>query len=118
MQKLLLLLAVIILAQYEVTSQSIIELDPKSNMSITGKGPGQDAAINPYLGTDCFGIVKNIGKNNFVIRIQKDGKILEQISVKPKENKKIVLLKGYELYLDSTLKAKAKVVFSKKTDCV
>ena len=93
MQKLLLLLAIIILAQYEVTSQSILELDTKSNMSITGKGPGQDAAITPYLGTDCFGI---IDKNNFVIRIQKDGKTLEKISIKPKENKNIVLLKGYE----------------------
>jgi len=32
------------LAQYERAAQSILELDPSSNISIPGKGPGQDAA--------------------------------------------------------------------------
>ncbi len=73
---------------------------------------------NFYLGTDCFRIVEHIGKNEFVIIIQKEGEIIQQISTKPKEIRKAILLKGYELYLDSTLKANAKIDFTKKTDCV
>jgi hypothetical protein len=84
-------------------------------MSITGKGPGQDAMKNPYDGQNCFAIVENIGKREFSIRTQKDGKIIETITIKKAEIKKVALLKGYELYLDTNSKgkAKAKVEFEK-----
>lgn len=94
-------------------SESIFELDPTQSMCITGKGPGQDAAINPYSDENSIGIVKNIGKNELSIRIQKDGKIIEEVTVRPKEKKKVELLKGYELYLDTEMKTKAKVTFKK-----
>jgi hypothetical protein len=84
-------------------------------MSITGKGPGQDATKNPYDGQNCFAIVENIGKREFSIRTQQKGKIIETIPIKNGEIKKVKLLKGYELYLDtdSSGKAKAKVEFEK-----
>lgn len=84
-------------------------------MSITGKGPGQDATKNPYDGQNCFAIVENIGKREFSIRTQQNGKIIETIPIEKGEIKKVKLLKGYELYLDTNSKgrAKAKVEFEK-----
>ena len=80
-------------------------------MSITGLGPGQDAAYNPYSNDNSLGIVDNIGKNSFVIRIQQEGEVVNRIPIDPDERKEIQLLKGYELYLDSELPGKARVKF-------
>jgi len=82
-------------------------------MLMTGKGAGQDAAINPYTGEDCYVVVENIGSKEFSIRIQKDGEILQTVPISKKEEKKVTLPKGYELYLDSEAKAKARVNFEK-----
>jgi len=113
MKKIVLLIAITLLG-YNGFAQSILELEPSTSMCITGKGKGQDGAINPYIKSDSYGIVENIGKNEFSIRIQKEGKIIKEITVKPKETKKVELLKGYEMYFDNTLKAKAKVSFKAK----
>jgi len=113
MKKLFLLLCLMLLSQYDVWGQSIFELSPSQSMSISGKGPGQDAAINPYLNSNSYGIIENIGMNDFTIRIQEKGKIIRMIVIKTKQIKKVNLLKGYELYLDSELKSKAKVEFEK-----
>jgi hypothetical protein len=68
--------------------QSIFELEPPKSISITGKGPGQDAAENPFSGTNCCGIIENIGDNKFTVRIQEKGKMVQTVSVKTKRNKK------------------------------
>ena len=115
MKKLIIVLCVTFFTQHETFAQAEFELKPSQSMSITGKGPGQDAMKNPYDGQNCFVIVENIGKRQFSIRTQKDGKIIETITIKKAEIKKVTLLKGYELYLDTNSKgkAKAKVEFEK-----
>mgnify|MGYP001797706636 CR=1 FL=1 len=96
------------------SSQSILELGTQQSMSITGKGPGQDAAINPYDGNDSsISVVKNLGETPFSVRIQKKGNILSETTVSPGEKKEFVLEKGHELYLDSEQKGTARVTFKK-----
>ena len=111
MKKFYLVLLVAALLQSCVSRQSIFVLGPGQSMSITGLGAGQDAAYNPYSDGNSLGIIKNIGKNSFVIRVQQEGEIVKRVPVDPSERKEIQLLKGYELYLDSELRGKAKVEF-------
>ena len=115
MKKLIIILCVTLFTQYETFAQAEFELKPSQSMSITGKGPGQDATKNPYDGQNCYAIVENIGKGEFSIRTQQNGKIIESIPIKKGVIKKVKLLKGYELYLDTNSKgkAKAKVEFEK-----
>ena len=75
-------------------------IEPSQSMIMTGKGPGQDATINPFYGQACIAIVKNKGQLEFSIRIQKDKEIIEEIPIQKDELKKIRLEKDYELYLD------------------
>ncbi len=96
----ILVIAILIFAQAEAIAQTEFVLEPSQSMIMTGKGVGQDATINPYYGQDCYAIVKNIGKRQFSIRVQQDGKIIEEITILKGELKKVKLLKGYELYLD------------------
>ncbi|MBQ4819072.1 hypothetical protein [Aquimarina sp. MMG016] len=113
MKKLLILLCITLATQYDLLAQIEFELEPSQSMSITGKGPGQDAAENPFSGSNCYAIIENAGKNEFTIRIQEEGEIIETISIEKGVIKKVKLLKGYELYLDSKLKGKAKIEFQK-----
>jgi hypothetical protein len=115
MKTLILVISIIFFTQVEVTAQTEFVLEPSQSMIMTGKGPGQDGTINPYMGQDCYAIVKNIGKRQFSIRVQQDGKILEEISILKGELKKVKLLKGYELYLDPNPEgiAKASVDYEK-----
>ena len=93
----------------EIFAQTKFELKPSQSMLMTGKGPGQDGAINPYYGQNCMAIVENIGRSSFSIRIQQKGKIIETIPIAGKETKKVKLLKGYELYFDTNPDEKIKV---------
>lgn len=111
MKKQYYILFVLFLIQYTMIGQSIIELGASESMSIIGKGPGQDAVMNPYPKDDSEGIIENIGKNEFKIRVQKKEDIVKIVTIKPGEIKKVTLLKEYQLYFDSTLKSKAKVTF-------
>ena len=115
MKKLIILFILMFLTQYQTFAQTEFDLKPSQSMSITGKGLGQDAMKNPYNGQNCFAIVENIGEREFSIRTQQNGKIIETIPIKKGEIKKVILLKQYELYLDtySKGKAKAKVEFEK-----
>ncbi|TFV94370.1 hypothetical protein E4S40_10110 [Algoriphagus kandeliae] len=115
MKKLLLLFSLTLLTSYGVFAQTDFELDTSQSMLMTGKGPGQDATINPFEDKDCYTVVKNTGKREFYIRVQKEGKIIEELTVLKKETKKVKLLKGYELYLDPNRdgKAKARVSYEK-----
>ena len=89
-------------------AQTEFDLKASQSMLMTGKGPGQDGAINPYYGQDCYAIVENMGSKEFSVRIQKRGTIIEIIPILKNEVKKIKLLKDQELYLDSNTEAKVK----------
>lgn len=95
-------------------AQDVFELEPSQSMLMTGKGPGQDAVINPFSGQDCIAIVDNIGEKPFSVRLQSEGKIIEIIPLKPNTSRNIELLKGYELYLDTDFKTKARVKIEEK----
>jgi hypothetical protein len=97
------LLSFFILAVFgalNVNAQTTFKLEPSQSMIITGKGPGQDATINPYDGQDCYAIIKNIGERKFTVRIQKKGDLISETHVAEGETKKIKLLASHELYLD------------------
>ena len=113
MKKLVTILALVCSIQACSTSESIFELSPQQSMSITGKGPGQDAAFNPYGDAKSMASVKNLGKNSFNVRIQTNGKIIDNVEVKPNMKDEFVLETGYELYLDCEQRGKAKVTFEK-----
>jgi uncharacterized lipoprotein YajG len=103
----------ILLLQACSSTNNIIVIGPAESMSISGKGPGQDAAINPYLNSNSIATVKNLGKNNVVARIQKNGELIENITVPAHEKREVTLLNGYELYFDSDLGSKVSVSFRK-----
>ncbi|PRP66020.1 hypothetical protein [Nonlabens agnitus] len=100
MKSLLLSISLILLVQLEMIAQTEFVLEPSQSMIMTGKGPGQDATINPFVGQDCYVIVRNLGYRSFYIRIQNEGKVVEEITVEKGKFQKVKLLKGYELYLD------------------
>ena len=108
MKTLIVLLCLTLLSQHESFAQTEFELEPSQSMLMTGKGPGQDATINPYEGQNCYAIVENFGKMEFSIRVQRRGKIIKTIPISKGEVKKVLLLKGQELYLDSNSKGKVK----------
>lgn len=115
MKPLISIICFVFLTYFEVPAQTEFVLDPSQSMIMTGKGSGQDATINPYFGQDCYALVKNIGEREFSIRIQQNGKIIEEIPIQKGEQKKVKLLKGYELYLDPNPEgiAKASVAYEK-----
>lgn len=94
---------------FESNAQTEFELDPSQSMLMTGKGPGQDGAINPYYGKECIAIVKNMGESGFSVRIQKRGAITKMIPVSRNETKKIKLLADHELYIDANDDQKIKL---------
>ena len=117
MKKIILLFGLLLLITGSLFAQDIIELDdPRQSMCISGKGPGQDGAINPYLDSNSVGIVENIGRNEFSMRVQKGEDVIEIIPIGPGEKKEVDLPKGYVLYFDNDLKAKASVAFREITD--
>ncbi|WP_019037344.1 hypothetical protein [Psychroflexus tropicus] len=88
-------------------------------MAITGKGPGQDAAINPYEGQDCLVLIENIGAVSFSARIQQKGqKDLSSKNIAPGTSQTLSLPKDYELYLDTTDEGtgKARLLFKPKEE--
>ena len=115
--KKLISLVIICFAIHSVSlAQSVFELEANQSMLMTGKGQGQDGAINPYYGENSVAIVDNLGKTSLWVRIQSEGKILENVEVPAREKKKIVLLKGQELYFDTDEKAKAELKFQPYTE--
>lgn len=101
----------IVMAQACSSSQSILELTPEQSMLITGKGEGQDAAINPYKDVKSVALVENLEGTRFNVRIQNQGKVRDIVEIPLHEAKRFTLEKGDELYLDTEVKAKAKVTF-------
>lgn len=117
MKKLFILAFALVLAQLDLFAQAELELKPSQSMSITGKGPGQDAVINPFDGQDCYAIVENVGKGDLSVRTQQYGQIVNILPVKKGEKIKVKLLKGYELYFDAAedAKTKATIIIEKVT---
>lgn len=113
MKTALLLTMFVLLIQACSSSQTYLELTPEQSMLITGKGPGQDAAINPYQGDKSVALVKNLEGARFNVRIQRDGKIIDQVEVRLNEIKEFTLEAEDELYLDTEVNAKASVRFKK-----
>ncbi|WP_298426963.1 hypothetical protein [uncultured Kordia sp.] len=112
MKKYILLFVILFALQsYAQKDKTIFELKPSQSMSITGKGPGQDAAINPYTDRNSIAIIENLSKNNFTVRVQYQGNIVKTFVMEADKKTMVSLKKGYELYLDSDLEAKAKVAF-------
>ncbi|MEY3052860.1 MAG: hypothetical protein RLY31_2645 [Bacteroidota bacterium] len=101
--------------QFQLEAQTVFEIDANQSMLMTGKGPGQDATINPFQGEGCYAVIRNLGDESFSVRIQQDGKLIGVFAVKPKKTKKIKILVGQELYLDSNTqkKSKASVAYEK-----
>lgn len=106
------LLGLMLMLQTVALSQtSTIRLDPNQSMCITGKGPGQDGAVNPYLGKKSIAVVENISNNSLQVRIQEGKKVLGIIDVDPDETKEFVLEKNYVLYMDTDRPSAGKVSF-------
>ena len=93
--------------------QKVVEIKANQSMSITGKGQGQDALINPYTAEKSIARVKNIGENPFFVRIELNGREITNVEVGVNKIKEFMLDKGFVLYLDSNLDGKAKVNFKK-----
>lgn len=108
MRKLLLITILLVCFQSKIYAQTVFEIDGSQRMLMTGKGPGQDATINPFQGEDCYAVIENLGEELFSVRIQEKEKIIEIIKVEPKKVKKIKLLSNQELYLDGETNNKAK----------
>lgn len=100
MKRLIPLCAFFMLLSFEGAAQTEFIIEPNQSMIMTGKGPGQDATINPYFDQDCQAIVKNIGERSFSIRVQKGTEIIQEINIEKGQTKHVKLAKGYQLYLD------------------
>lgn len=111
MKTILLTLVLLLLIPFSGFSQSTFDLDASQSMCISGKGPGQDGAINPFLDGDSMAIIENLGESSFSVRIQKAGEITQTITVASKQIREVKLPKNHVLYLDTESKAKAKVSF-------
>lgn len=88
-----------------------LELGSSQSMCISGKGPGQDGAINPNWNGASIAIVKNLGDERFNLRIEKDGNIIRNIAVTGQSTKEIELAEGEVMYFDTTMPTKVKVKF-------
>lgn len=106
-------IAIVLSLQSCATSSTIIELSNSQSMCITGKGPGQDGAINPFSDTRSISLVKNIGDDPFSVRIQNKNDIVLMEEINAKESAEFVLEKGYVLFLDGGEEGTAKIAFKK-----
>jgi hypothetical protein len=115
MKTIILILFSLLSGLHQIAAQDIIELDRYRNMCISGKGPGQDGAINPYYGSDSIAIVENLGEHPISIRIETiREELVRTIPLGSKKTKEVELLRGQVLYFDSKEKAKASVSFREK----
>ena len=117
--------------ELNLQSKNKFELQPSESYLIFGKGPGQDGARNPFVkyikantgriisSKDYFVTIKNTGRSNFFVRIQKSNidLVVQTIPIKVNGVKKIELFAGYELYTDANSKDKAEfeVIFEAKS---
>ncbi|AXG70153.1 hypothetical protein KORDIASMS9_02392 [Kordia sp. SMS9] len=96
---------------YAQKEKTIFKLKPSQNMLMTGKGPGQDGAINPYTDRNSIAIVENVGKNEFSIRLQYEGKVVRTVALAAGKTTKVGLPKGSQLYFDTEAETTVKLEF-------
>jgi len=118
MKKTIFLIIILFFIGSQMSGQVIFDLDPSQSMSITGKGPGQDATKNPYSYTNSLAIIENIGKNDFVIRVQEKDRRISTLTIKSNQVKEVALSTNQELYFDSDLKARASIEFKKRSNTI
>lgn len=111
-----LMMLLLLAAMSPMMAQDTVVLDDYRHMCIAGKGPGQDAAINPYLGQSSVAIVENMGESPFDVRIQVKGQIVKTIKSSPARVLEIKLDKDQVMYFDSDARAVARVSFKKALD--
>ncbi|MEM7187828.1 MAG: hypothetical protein AAF466_14355 [Bacteroidota bacterium] len=111
MKKLLFFSLFVFLFSFSGLSQTVIELGNTQSMCISGKGQGQDAAINPHINGDSIAYVENLGDNPFSIRIESKGEVVETLRVDANKKEAVKLMQGQVLYFDSKLNTSAKVDF-------
>ena len=91
------------------------ELTNGQSMCMIGKGPGQDATVNPFADEDySYALVENVGSVDFQIRIESSIKDVKQFSIKPSGLVVIKLYRDEILYFDAltTEKAEATVKYT------
>lgn len=81
-------------------AQTEFVVEPTQSMLMTGKGPGQDATINPFDGEDCVAIIKNLGDFPMSVRIENGSQLVDETQVDAGTTLRQSLPKGYQLYLD------------------
>ncbi len=111
-------LSFLTISLFIIAQDGVFVIEPSQSMVMTGKGPGQDGAINPYMGQECTAVVENIGKKEFSVRLQEKGRIKKEIAVSPGEVKEIALGANDELYIDTDQKAKTRLNFKPNEDIV
>ncbi|MAM28010.1 MAG: hypothetical protein CMC13_03225 [Flavobacteriaceae bacterium] len=111
MKKFILIVVIMLVFQIDTNAQEVLELDPGQSMCISGKGKGQDGAINPFMETGSVAIVKNLGENQFSIRVEYEGKVKEKIRLDPSRITRVILPKSHVMYFDNKLKTKTEVSF-------
>ena len=90
---------------------TLFEFDSNQSMLMTGKGPGQDGAINPFYGSPSIAVVNNVGEIPIEVRIQKRGEIIKIVEVKAKVEIEIKLERDHELYFDVNATAAVELDF-------
>jgi|GEM_PF-91097 len=101
-------------------SQVYFDVAPGQSMLMHGKGPGQDATINPFDGEDCEVIIDNLGAVQVNVRVQFKGNIIQNTVVSAGTKSRISLPAKHELYIDGTAEELASItiayVNSEKSD--
>lgn len=87
------------------------DLGQNQSMLITGKGFGQDAALNTWLGQDSVVQVQNLAEADFTARIE-SGNQTRLMTVPAESHISIDLKANSALFFDSVDQARAKVSFS------
>ena len=109
--KFLFTISISLLLLSSCSNDSIFEFDGTQSMLMTGKGPGQDGAINPFFGQASIAKVRNLGDNILQVRIQEGATFIENVVVSPGEKKSIDLKGSYQMYVDTDAAAKARIRF-------
>ena len=91
----------------------MFELSANQSMCMTGKGLGQDWAINPYYGTDSYAIVSNKGDYPISIRIMQGESMVVNKALKGKSKEKFRLKADEQLYFDTEYESKVALSFKK-----
>ncbi|MGB1449617.1 MAG: hypothetical protein ACPG8F_07230 [Flavobacteriaceae bacterium] len=113
MKKLILLFFIIPI----VSLGQSFELTNGQSMCMFGKGPGQDATINPYAEEEfSYALIENIGTVEFQIRIASIEKDIKQFPIQPSGLVVIKLYRDNVLYFDALTVEKAEATIKYTLD--